>query len=684
MFPVPFDLNLSRQALQQVTHMPQPILPIWPRPVGLDRPPLSFSEVELRSAVHFYALVNATQIAKKMVPNGIRQHDFWQSRDIVVNLRPRFMFEAYRFMGRGGWVCQNTNVSGENVIELYAFLHNCSYLDAIYAIGREAGVVGENGAILKHHKNRLWIEERHPLSLENISHDASLCPSVQTEIQTYYNQSQHPILRAIRHNSWLSESITTYKTLQRHHKSHQSQWLESLPQAPYPIFNAQLLSFQPNRLIVLVNDEFEAAELTCKYNGFVFIAIPGGLKNFPSSNLELLRERRIRVVISHKDLEVGHRIQRALQTAGVGDAHFVLDHNDTPKPFDSLEAVAKDRGVMLLPPTTSELLPLESVVICAAGERIPGADKIRNILLNPIIREGELVWIYAEPKIGKTWTGLSIAYSISMGKSTIGRWSTKDSSGVLYVDGEMQPDALRHSIDMVMVGAEDRPGPAPFSIICAKNQPDGLVDITSEEWQEKIEKALRGKKLLILDNFQSLTDNGPAAFNLIRQWLCKLTQMGIAVIVLDHTNREGELQGSIAKERVADLVIALRYPDEEAKKEGRILVEFPRARRLHGADEEPFQLKKIFTEEAFKLEVVQPKVIDNIEVKPRIARIALVVFAKDHEGMSYPEIHKKYDIPQSTAHGYYKKVGELSGEDKAALDQELQRLIAVGPQTTSK
>jgi hypothetical protein len=247
---------------------------------------------------------------------------------------------------------------------------------------------------------------------------------------------------------------------------------------------------------------------------------------------------------------------------------------------------------------------------------------------------------------------------------------------VLYVDGEMLPNELEESISMVMAGAGDMSGLRPFAVICAQCQTDGVVDITSQEWQETIEQKLKGGKLLFLDNVQSLTDNGQAAFEQMRRWVRKLTQKGVAVVVFDHTNREGKLQGSIAKERVANLVIALSYPDERAKKEGRILVEYTKARRLHGADAEPFQLQKIFTESTFALREVKPSPGDPGNVRPQVLKMALVTFAREEEGLSYPKIEEKYKIAVSTAHGYYMQANTLIGDEKIAFDKERRRLTS--------
>lgn len=678
MIPVLLDSAWSLQVPSVGTYRPQPIIPWRSKSAGIYQPPMSSAEVDLWSAVNAHALFNAGRIAQKILPMAVRNGDILRDGQLIVARRryetPGLCWPLYR----GGWMILDTGIYGESVIDLYAYIHGYSYRDAISNLAREAGIFGLKGEFRRQSKNHGWVQEQHPLHSNFVGPYLPVYYPVESQFEVYNNLSGHPILQVLRWQGADGSFVYLYRSLWRHHTSTISQWAEIFPQPPYPLYNVDKISPRSNFPVVLVPDEFVASGLS-RTHANAFLAVPGGLKNLAKADLSTLCGRKVFVFFGPHDLEEGRRISHALQAAGIMDACFSIDEGKIIQPFAELENVAAQKRVVMLP---APIEPSQTKIVVEVGEKMPGGDQVRNFLLFPIIREGDLAWIYAEPKIGKTWFGLAMAYAASRGNCQVGKWRTSEQIGVLYVDGEMQPDDLQRSISMVMAGAGDPPGPAPFAIICAKSLPDGVVDITSEECQTTIEKALQGKNLLILDNFQSLTDNGPAALNQVRPWLRKLSQIGIAVIVLDHTNREGDLQGSVAKERIADLLIALRYPDDQAKREGRLLVEYPRARRLHGADEEPFQLRKIFTESTFKLEVVEPDTSTHFDVSPQIARLALVVCAKDHEGLSYPDIQKKYDIPQSTAHGDYKKAGTLSGDDKAAFDQELQRLIAERPQIT--
>ncbi len=312
------------------------------------------------------------------------------------------------------------------------------------------------------------------------------------------------------------------------------------------------------------------------------------------------------------------------------------------------------------------------------------------MILDPIIRGGYLVWLYAEPKIGKTWLALAITYAVSVKNGVVGKWRSPEPFAALYVDGEMLPDELKELIAMVMVGAGDLSGRRPFSVMCAKGLPAGVLNLESEETQRVIETGIVGKSFLVLDNFQASQTTAPGALNKILPWLRRITRNGVAVLVLDHTNRDGDLQRSIRKERLANLVISLNYPAGAAKAEERIQVEFPQARRLHGADAEPFELRKVFTRKSFALELVnaslaEPLVASGLDTnatgrarkrQERVMSMAKVAFHRNHQKLSFPTIEKKHEIARATASDLLKAAAGLKGQEKAVFDAELERLVA--------
>lgn len=649
------------------------------RPANLYQPPISQAEVDLWSNVHLRCLATARHVAKKILgAAGADRDEVLRSGPYLVALKRAFIPEIWQTLNRGAWVCLYSGAYGENLPELYAHVHRCSYRDAILALASEAKLMENTKDITYEERIRNWSQEQNPLDRD---FSASYVPPYypwNSSFLLYYNPFRHVILQAIRWIGADGNAIRVYRSRWHHYRAADSQWAEILPQSPLPLFNGDLLQIHPDCPVILVQDEFCAVELGQRHSGALFSSVPGGLKNLMSANLEPLRGRLVRVVMSPDEVTIGKQIEYALRKSGVDNMCFSFALDEAPRSFDELESAAAKRGVLLLPPPSEKSSVHVPIIISAAGEAIPGGDEVRSPLFYPSIFERDLVWLFAPSKIGKTLIGLKLAHAGQRGNQEVGPLRTVEPFDVLYVDGEMHPDGLQKAIEMVMAGAGDPPGPPPFATICAKCQDSSTIDITSEEWQKEIEKALIGKKLVIFDNFQSLTSNGLNVVNQLLPWLKKLSRKGIAVIILDHTNRDGDIQGSIAKERIADLLISVSYPDDSAKRDGRILVEYTRARRLHGADAEPFQLRKVFTEDSFRLEIVEPNKQSLSPVRPQILKMALVVFAKNDEGLSYPKIQEKYCIPQATAHGDYQKAAKLTADDKTHFDLELQRLRAGG------
>ena len=237
----------------------------------------------------------------------------------------------------------------------------------------------------------------------------------------------------------------------------------------------------------------------------------------------------------------------------------------------------------------------------------------------------------------------------------------------------MLPDELEKNISMIMAGRCDK-GKRPFKLSIAKNLKDGVIDILEPEWQKSMEAQLEGIDLVIIDNFYCLTENKISSMKPALAWINKLRKRDIAVLVIDHTNREGELQGSIAKERATSLSIKLETIGDPG--ENLIEVIFPVARSLPYKDIAPFTLRKVFTKDTFHFELAE-----GVELKKAISNkikiLALIKYLKEAKEFSFYAIEAKTGIPHSTAqYQYAKRIPKLSLAEKALIAQEIERLVA--------
>jgi hypothetical protein len=483
--------------------------------------------------------------------------------------------------------------------------------------------------------------------------------------------------------------VKIYHTLWRHHQSQILHWHEFLSEPPYQLFNLRILAQRPFDPVVLVADELRAHQLQNQfYDGRVYTTCPGGLSNLPGADLTPLFGRNVMIEMNSFSPEIQNLPAFLIKATenGINSVTIIIDGNyDSPVTPETFLKTPEKWGY------EGSLDEIQSngheIVITPPGGKIPGEDKIRPMVLDPIIKAGHKIWLYAPAKVGKTWFALSLAYVIAKGDCQFARWrSLKKSRKVLYIDGEMLPDELGKNIRMIMAGFGDS-GQRPFHVYNAKATKSGFMDILDPPWQKMMEVHIKDMDLVIIDNFYCLTDNRIANIKPALEWINKLCKRGIAVLVVDHTNREGLLQGSISKERAADLSIKLADFNHDAENEvegytedeveNRIIVEFPVARSLSKEITAPFVMEKVFTEDTFRFELVTQT--DNAKqiVPDKIKKLAKIKFLKEVEKMSYTEIERVTGIKRSTAQELYKdKMPNLTSNEKEMLDQEFERLMS--------
>jgi len=208
----------------------------------------------------------------------------------------------------------------------------------------------------------------------------------------------------------------------------------------------------------------------------------------------------------------------------------------------------------------------------ALKKSMVGPDELRSMALEPRqqllgdwLCEGDLGFIYAPRGVGKTWLALLIARAVSEGGSVGGCWKAPAAAKVLYVDGEMPPDLIRER-DM---GIERGRGNILFlnhEILFERS--GEVINITKPEIQKALidECEEAGIKLLVLDNLSTLAsgmkENDADAWEMVNNWLLDFRRRRIAVILVHHAGRNGEMRGTSKREDAAFWVIAL----EDAKR----------------------------------------------------------------------------------------------------------------------
>lgn len=188
----------------------------------------------------------------------------------------------------------------------------------------------------------------------------------------------------------------------------------------------------------------------------------------------------------------------------------------------------------------------------------------RRKLLGDWFCEGDLGFIYAFRGVGKTWLALAIARALSTG-GRLGDWEAHGSVKVLYIDGEMPADLMRDRCEGLQ-GSNSQLEFLNHEILFDRT--GKALNITNREVQQAITARCVNtrSKVLILDNLSTLAsgmkENEADSWELVNNWLLDLRRRKIAVVIVHHAGRSGEMRGTSKREDNVFWIIAL----DDAKK----------------------------------------------------------------------------------------------------------------------
>lgn len=236
-----------------------------------------------------------------------------------------------------------------------------------------------------------------------------------------------------------------------------------------------------------------------------------------------------------------------------------------------------------LPPKGTEtnwLATIDSATV-TSSELASLALNERRPLLGPFLYEGDYGIIYAPRGVGKRWLGQMIAKAVATG-GQIGEWKAPASIKVLYVDGEMPPDLMRERDRGLGRGEIEFLNHAILF-----DRTEKVLNITEPQVQHAIlKKCIRDNiGLVILDNLSTLAsgikENDSYEWERLHNWLLQFRRHKVAVILIHHAGRSGELRGTSKREDAAFWMIALDDAKKQAddKRGARFISRFTKASR---------------------------------------------------------------------------------------------------------
>lgn len=222
----------------------------------------------------------------------------------------------------------------------------------------------------------------------------------------------------------------------------------------------------------------------------------------------------------------------------------------------------------------SEIKRAPKLLIRSAGALVREFVQMRRMLIDGLLRSGEVMNVIAPPKLGKSWLVLSLVLCVAAGLQWLARFSTRRGS-VLLVDNELHPETLADRLPRVAMAMglkpedyEDR-----ISIICLRGK---LMDlkVLSHELMH-IEPGTYD--LIVLDAWYRLQPAGSdenangdvtQLYNLLES---VSDRIGSAFVCIHHTSKGNQSDKSVtdvgsgagAQARAADTHMVMRHHEVE-------------------------------------------------------------------------------------------------------------------------
>lgn len=297
--------------------------------------------------------------------------------------------------------------------------------------------------------------------------------------------------------------------------------------------------------------------------------------------------------------------------------------------------------------------------ICFSTERVMKMDIPRpKLLMKPWLREGETTLIYASPGVGKSLLAQMIAISLGSTEYNeesceIGEWQPKQQTGVLYIDGEMGLHEMRQRIKAFEEMGDGRQVEY-VNQMQLMDQHEFELLLSSKKGINLIKKILKENphiKVVVVDTISTLfnlesENDADSIRDKMDPFIKQMRSMGIAQIILDHSNKMGGLRGSSAKSSLAHNILNLKDADGKQQGEAWFVVKSEKQRSA-GAGIKPFEICMTYDENK-KLTSFETNTAKN-SVQNSKQREIIAHFL---HGMKVAELAKKFNTTRQTIYNH--------------------------------
>lgn len=226
----------------------------------------------------------------------------------------------------------------------------------------------------------------------------------------------------------------------------------------------------------------------------------------------------------------------------------------------------------------------------------------RKVLLSPFLREGNLGFIYGTRGHGKTWLSMFIATALASGRA-VGAWKADVPVTTLIVDGEVDLDESQDRARLLEASGNN------LLLLHHQemfDQSEGklALDLALPDQQLEITRLCerKGVRVLILDNLSSLlrgiAENDGDDWEPIAHWLLDLRRRGIAVIIVHHAGRNGQMRGHSRREDPAHWIIKVEKTESSGPDVTAFITTFEKYRKT-ASEAQPlrWEIKRLSADE---------------------------------------------------------------------------------------
>lgn len=230
--------------------------------------------------------------------------------------------------------------------------------------------------------------------------------------------------------------------------------------------------------------------------------------------------------------EAVEKVRRAYREYEPGNASPDVDFDAEFSPTDARPQTEPPPAIFLRP--ISELLAM------------PEVDP--DWMVDQLFTVGSNGWVAAEPKVGKSWVVLELAYALSTGSPFLGRFAIKQPRRVIYVQEEDSVQRVLRRLKRIIKGDPSRIVPPDENWHWSVRAGFRLDDLA---WMEKLRQEIIAHKaeVVILDVFNRLhgsDENKQAEMTAILNRLTLLTRDYDCSFIIVHHNRKPQ-QGNEAR-----------------------------------------------------------------------------------------------------------------------------------------